>query len=308
MASIANIYQKNFLLRYDFDPAIPYYKKEDFKGLKGDENVFTSTRYQEIHYFTYYREPVRFKKTFLFLPGIGPGHKAYLRTINELTTKGYKVITLDYEGCGYSTGNHLPSINQPTLDTIELLNHLKFKNEVVVIGHSLGAYTALNVVNRVNSIKKAIIISGFLNPKYGMIKFVKLPIFASKISKYEASLDNRFNDSMNLDYLKNTSDDIFFIHSIDDPKVSYKHLVPKVSKLHNPHLSFYIEEHKRHNPTYTIEAVKYKDKVLDKYFKLVKKEKLQSEEERKAYFKDISIDKMTEIDPVVINKIISFIG
>ena len=115
-------------------------------------------------------------------------------------------------------------------------------------------------------------------------------------------------EDSNFNYLKSTTDEIFFIHSIDDPTVGFKYLIPKVSKLNNPHLSFYIEEHKRHTPTYKVEAVKYKDKIINKYFKLSKKEKFHSEEERKNYFKDVSIDKLTETDPVVFTKIFEFIG
>ena len=308
MSIIINRYQRNFLVKYSFDPAVPYYKKEDFKGLKGTEDSFINKNFQEIRYFSYFYEPITHKKIILFLPGIGPGHKAYLREINEYAKAGYKVITLDYEGCGYSKGIRLPSIYQPTRDVLELLNIIGFKNEIVVVGHSLGAFTALNIVNKVTKIKKAVIISGFLNPKLGMMKFVKSSFIASRISNYEYSVNPDFKELDNLSYLKHTTDDIMFVHSIDDKSCGYKYIIPKISKFNNSHLSFYIEEHKRHNPTYTVEAVKYKDKIVNKYFDLVRKNIFKSIEEKKEYFKDVSLEKLTTPDEFVFDKITNFIG
>lgn len=307
MSFIINQYKKNLLIRYDFDPAIPYYEASDFKGLVEKEDTFKNNKYADIHYFFYYYEPVKFKKIILFLPGIGPGHRAYLREINELAKRGYKVLTLDYHGTGDSKGSRLLSINQPTSDVIHLLNHLKLKEEIVVIGHSLGAYTALNVINKVNTIKKAVIISGFTSVKDGMRTFVPSRFVASKIEKYEKQI-SEYNSINNYEYLKHTSDDILFIHSLDDPTVKYKVCIKKLTKLDNTHLSFYIVNHKHHNPLYTEEAVKYKDEIIDTYFDKLRKNKFKSLEERKEYFKDVNIDDLTAKDEIVINKISNFIG
>ena len=307
MAIVSDIYARNFLIRYDFDIAIPYFDAKDFKNLRSTEATFNNGNGVEIHYFTYFYQPVRFSKVILFLPGIGPGHKAYLREINELALKGYKVITLDYEGCGYSGGERLPSINQPTLDVLDLLSYLKLKEEIVLVGHSLGAYTALNVVNRVNKISKAIIISGFLTPKLGMLKFTKSRLLAREIERYEAQIHPEFVNN-NLEYLKMSHDKILFIHSKDDPKVSFRHNINKVKKLRNNFLSFLVVNNKRHNPTYTLDSVKYKDKIMDEYWKRLNKHKFNSDQERLDYFKDVSIKEMTNIDQIVFAKIINFIG
>ena len=276
MSIVVDLYARNFLTRYDFDVAIPYFKAEDFKGLHALEDTFKNANGVDIHYFTYFYLPIRFSKTILFLPGIGPGHKAYLRAINELALNGYKVITLDYEGCGYSSGERLPSINQPTYDVLDLLSYLKVKEEIVVVGHSLGAYTALNVINRVDSIKKAVIISGFLSPKLGMLKFVKSHLFASQIEKYESKIHEDFIYN-NFEYLKATNDKLLFIHSKDDKKVSYRANINKIKKLKNPNISFLITNKKRHNPTYTLEAVRYKDHIIDNYLKLSSKGKFKDD-------------------------------
>ncbi|MCR4879883.1 MAG: alpha/beta fold hydrolase [Bacilli bacterium] len=308
MGLIINLYKKNFLVRYDFDVAIPYYEAKDFKGLKEKEHTFINRHNNIIHYYEYFYSPLKFKKVILFLPGIGPGHRSYFREINELALKGYKVISLDYEGTGYSKGKYLASINQPTKDVIDLLNELKLKEEIVIVGHSLGAYTALNVINKMSSIKKAIIMSGALNEKSLVKNFVKLSFIASRIQKYERKLSSDLGEINNLKFLKDTSKDILFIHSKDDPMVLYKLIIPKIKKLNNSHLSFISLDNKRHNPNYTVEAVKYMDQSINTYYALVNKKKLKTDEERIAYFQDKEIAKMTEQDPLIINKIINFIG
>ena len=307
MSYFINLYKKFFLVRYDFDEAIPYYQASDFKGLKEKEETFINSSNAEIHYFTYFYSPVKHNKVILFLPGMGPGHKAYFKEIATLAKAGYKVITLDYEGCGVSGGEKLPSMYSPTKDTLELIHHINIKEDLVLVGHSLGAFTALNVINKINKIKKAIIISGFLNVENAMRGFIPSRLIARKIAKYESSNNKLLLDD-NLSYLKSTTNNILFIHSKDDKKAKYKLMIKPIQKLNNKHLDFIIEEGKRHNPNYTLESVKYKDDIIDNYFKKLRKGEFKDLEERKAYLKDASLEKLTAQDETIINKIIQFIG
>ena len=307
MSYFINLYKKLFLVRYDFDEAIPYYQASDFKGLKEKEETFINSSNAEIHYFTYFYSPLKHHKVVLFLPGMGPGHRAYFKEINEIAKAGYKVITLDYEGCGVSGGDRLPSFYSPTKDTLELIHQLNMKEELVLIGHSLGAFTALNVINKINKIKKAIIISGCLSVEDAMRGFIPSRLIAKKIDRYETSRNNLLLDD-NLSYLKSTTNNILFIHSKDDKKMKYNLSIKKVQKLNNKHLDFIIEEGKRHNPNYTLESVKYKDDIIDNYFKKLRKGEFKDLEERKAYLKDASLEKFTAQDESIINKIIQFIG
>ena len=307
MSVIINLYKKNLLVRYDFDPAIPYYESKDFNKLRCEEDTFLNNHGNELHFFIYQYHPIKSNKTIIFLPGIGPGHRAYLKEINEFALQGYKVITLDYEGCGYSQGTFMSSINQPTLDVLTLLSYLNLKGEVILVGHSLGAYTALNVINKVNTIHKAVIMSGFLNVKYMMKSVLKSSLLASKIARYEESLNKEFKIN-NISYLNQTSNYILFVHSKDDPTAKYKYIIPKVKKMNNPHFSFLEVNGKRHNPNYTFEAVKYKDQIIETYFKKVNKGKFKNDEERKEYFKDVKLEDLTTQDNEVLKKIFIYIG
>lgn len=295
MSIIKRTYHKLFLIRFDPDPAIPYYKASDFKGLKEEEHTFTNSLGVEIHYFIYQKEVTK-NKTLLFLPGMGPGHIAYFREIDELTSLGYKVITLDYTGCGYSKGDHLPSMNTPTRDVIDLLNKLDNKEEIVIVGHSLGAYTALNVINLKSDIHKAIIISGIMNAKGALYSFTHSHIVANLLARYERKLDKEYGNINNKKYLETTTDDLLIIQSNDDPTISYKYNFLRMVKIKNNHLNFVTVHDKKHNPSYTVESVNYKNKIIDTYMDRLNKNEFKSIEERKEYFKDVSIDKLTTQD------------
>ena len=251
MGFIVNLYRKNFIQRFDKEDGIPYYSKEDFDGLKCEEKTFNNSLGIEVHYFFYNYENYKKDKLIIFCPGIGPGHTAYLAEIELLSKAGYRVLTLDYTGCGASKGETLLSINEPTRDVIELINLLHINEEMILIGHSLGAYTSLNVINLLPQIKKAVIISGFVNVSDELMGFVKFRFLANAAKRDEKKRDKEYGNIDNWKYLKSTSDKLLFIHSTDDKMVNFKYNTKRVMKLNNPNLSFKIVEGKKHNPNYS---------------------------------------------------------
>ena len=308
MSFIVNLYKKNFLQRFDKDPAIPYYSVNDFPNLQCEENSFVNSLNTKICYFTYFYKDFKKADTILFCPGIGPGHTAYLTEIELLCKNGYKVITLDYMGCGASDGERLPSINEPTRDVIELLCHLNLKDGVILVGHSLGAYTGLNVINKTSFIHKAVIISGFVDIASEMLGFVKLSLLANKVKKFEKKLNPEYGSIDNWEYLKNTDNELLFIHSLDDRMVNYKFNTGKVAGLNNPHIKIHTVDGKKHNPNYSMDAIKFMNESMGGYEYLIKEGKLNTLEERVKYFKDKPIGKMTEQDKEVWDVIFDFIG
>ena len=163
MGIISKLYLKHFACRYNKEVGVPYYSHLDFKGFKQDAFSFTNSKGINIRYFYYYYDKPREDKIILFCHGLGPGHVAYLREIEALAKHGYKVLTLDYTGCNESSGDNMISLNQPTRDVMELLDFLKLEKPVVLVGHSLGGYTALNLMNLRKDLQKAVILSGFLS-------------------------------------------------------------------------------------------------------------------------------------------------
>lgn len=308
MGIITNTYKKNLLLRYDKDPAIPYYDVNSFDGLKIEENEFKNSKEINIKYFYYYRDNYLKDKVVLFCPGIGPGHTAYFKEINELTSHGYKVLTLDYAGCDKSGGDGLLSMNEPTRDVNDLLKYLNLKEEVVLFGHSLGAYTALNTINLRNDIKKAVIMSGFISLESEMMFLLKKRFIVKRILKYENKIEPDYFGIDNVEYLKNTEDKLLFIHSTDDNLVEFSSSFGVVKTIKNENISLIEMNNKMHNPDYTDDAVSYMNSVFTEYNKLVKNKTLKTVEDRVNFFKDVSIDRMAALDLDLFAKILNFIG
>ncbi len=308
MSIVSYLYKKQFVCRYDKEVGVPYYSYSDFKGLKQEVNSFTNSIGIEIKYFFYYYDNYRKDKIVLFLHGLGPGHTAYLKEIEFLAKAGYKVLTLDYMGCAESKGKNMRSLNEPTRDVNDLLDYLKLDKPIVLVGHSLGGYTALNIINLRNEISKAVIMSGFLSIESLMSVFVKSKFIYKGVVKYEKKMEPDYYISNNLEYLKTTKDDIFFIQSDDDQMVPYNIALKEVEQIDNPRIKTLRVTGKKHNPNYSLDAVNYMNEVFDEYNELLKKKKIRTDEDRINFFKDVSLTRLTEQDEDIISAICGFIG
>ena len=307
MGIIAKRYIKDFVRRYDKEVGVPYYSHLGFKGLHQESFTFTNSKGIEIHYFYYYYDNYKDDKVILFCSGIGPGHTAYLAEINQLAKRGYKVLTLDYTGCGESKGECLASLNMPTLDVMDLLDYLKLDKPIVLVGHSLGGYTSLNVLNLRKDICISIVLSGFLSINSLILDFVKSKFITSRILKYERKAVAEYYGIDNVKYLEATKDRILFIHSKDDPMVSYKSSIEVINSLSNPSIKTISLDNRMHNPNYTDDAVKYLNDVFTKYNELISKKVIKTDKDKIGYFKNVSIEKLTEQDEKIFDEIASFI-
>ena len=306
MGLVSYLYKKKFVCRYDKEVGVPYYSYQDFVNLRQDSFSFKNSKGDDIHYFFYYYDNYRVDKVILFCHGLGPGHVAYLREIECLAKRGYKVLTLDYTGCGESSGKNMRSLNQPTRDVMELLNLLKLKEEIVLMGHSLGGYTALNIINLRNDIKKAVILSGFLSMPLLLPTFIKSKSIVDKVLKYEKKIDPEYYALDNLVYSSTTNDKIFFIQSEDDQMVPYINALKVVEEIENPCIRKLRMNHRKHNPNYTDDAVKYMNGVFGKYYQLIKNKQIKTNQDKIDYFKDKSLERMTNQDQELFDQIQAF--
>ena len=307
MGIIAKLYTKHFVCRYNKEVGVPYYSHLDFEGLNQEAYTFTNSSGVEIRYFYYYYDKPRDDKIILFLHGLGPGHAAYMKEIDTLAKHGFRVLTLDYTGCNESGGKNMVSLNRPTRDVMKLLDLLKIDKPVILVGHSLGGYTALNLINLRKELQKAVILSGFLSIQSILPTTIKNKFIVSRILKYERKVEPEYFDLNNVEYLRNTTDDLFFIQSEDDQMVKYSIGLQVVEGIENPHIKTLKMNGRKHNPNYTGNAVNYMNDVFGKYYYLLKKKKIKNDEEKIEYFKDVSIVKLTEQDEDVFKQLFEFV-
>ena len=308
MGLISYLYKKEFVCRYNKEVGVPYYNASDFKGLNEEVFCFTNSKGVELKYFYYYYDNYQDDKIVLFLHGLAPGHAAYFAEIDALARRGYKVLTLDYTGCGDSKGKVLGSLNTPTKDVNELLDYLKIDKPIVLVGHSLGGYTSLNTISLREEIKKAVIISGFLTIKSIGEALINNNFFVKRILAYENKLYPEYKELNNIDYLNKTTDDIFFIQSEDDGMVPYRIALEAVEQIDNPHIKKLKMSGRKHNPNYTDAAVQYMNEVFGTYYSLIKQKKIKTDAEKIEYFKDVSLAKLVEQDEELFDQITQFIN
>jgi len=308
MGIVSKVYIEKFVCRYDKEVGVPYYAYTDFKGLKQEAYTFNNSKGIEIHYFFYYYDNYQEDKIILFLPGLGPGHASYMREIETLAKRGYKVLTLDYTGCGESKGPYLGSLNTPTRDTMDLLNLLNLDKPIVVMGHSLGGFTALKVASLRKEITKVVVMSPIVTIRPMIFNASKSKFITHFVLKYERKVEKEYDKIDVPNYLKTTSDDILFIQSVDDPMVLYETSLKVAEESNNPHIQTIKFENRKHNPNYTLEAVQYMNEVFGAFNRRVMDKAIATDEERITYFKDVSIKRLTEQDQNLFNQIEEFIS
>ena len=306
MGLVSKRYIKDFVCRYDKEVGVPYYSASSFKGLHEESSTFINSKGIEIHYFYYYYDNYKEDKILLFCPGIGSGHLGYLAEINCLAERGYKVLTLDYTGCGDSKGECLASLNMPTLDVMDLLDHLKLNKPLVIVGHSLGGYTALNLSNIRNDVIATIAISPFLSIESIIMSGTRSKFATSRVLKYEKKVVPNYYPINNIEYLKNTKDRIFVIQSDDDGIIPYQISLKVIEEMNNSSIKTLRVTKRKHNPNYTEDAVSYMNEVFGKYQQLIRDKVIKTDEDKINYFKDISLERLTTQDEIMFDEIVKF--
>ena len=307
MGIVSRVYIKKFVYRYDKEVGIPYYSYTDFEGLNRESFSFNNSKGIEIHYFYYYYANYKKDKIIFFCPGLGPGHAAYMAEIETLAKRGYKVLTIDYTGCGESKGKYLGSLNNPACDVDELLNLLSIQEEIIMMGHSLGGYTSLKIASKRQEIKKIVVMAPILDIEAMVLRASKSNFITSGVMRYENKVGGEYAKINLPQFLKNAEDRILFIQSVDDQMVPYETSLKIAESMDNPNIEIIKMNNRKHNPNYTEAAVNYMNEVFGGYNRRLMDHKIKDDQERIEYFKNVSLARLTEQDQVLFDKIVKFI-
>ncbi len=303
------IMKKAFSIRSDGSPRLKYLQASNFKGLKREPFSFLSNKKQLIRgYLYYYPERLKQKELIIFLHGIGAGHTAYTTEINSLALEGYRVFAFDYTGCVLSQGQSIKNLLQPLVD---LKYALRFINsdqnlkdlDIFLVGHSWGAFVALNALSfKKSNIKKVVAMSGFNNTSSVMkMNHPLLGIMSPFIHLYNYFRYGKLARSSSLKSLKKTTKEVLIIHGENDPVVKPEKSFELFDKktTHKDNLHFLLFKNKLHNPYLSLEAEEYLYQVtLDKGL-------INKKSEIKDY--EVDYDLITRQDNNVIKEIITFL-
>ena len=311
---ILNIYRKNLFVRNDNADGIFYFAPEDFPGLQAHPWSFKAMAGHDLKgFFYHYPDPIP-GRVLVFDHGMGNGHRAYMREIEQLARAGFLVFSYDHTGCMASGGENCNGFAQSLSDLDACMEALKAEKALEgygfsVMGHSWGGFSTMNIAALHPEISHVVSMSGFVSVKRVVEQTFAGPLkpYRKAIMALEREANEKYVDFDAVESLKGTDAKVLLIYSADDPVVKkVSHYDPLVLGLQGKeNIRFHLEQGKAHNPSYTAEAVKYKDGFFKALQKLQKRGSKVSAEERKTFMESYDWLRMTAQDEKVWDLIVS---
>lgn len=118
------------------------------------------------------------KPLMIFITGAGIGPYMWKYQLDYFKT--YKKIVFDLPGHGDNSDETFTTIEELCNNIVEIINHESDNGKAIIIGHSIGAQTAMYMIQYYGSyVEKAIIISGLNKPMKGVSWLIKPMIILS---------------------------------------------------------------------------------------------------------------------------------
>ena len=306
------IYKKAFVKRYDDDHIIFYFSYKDFEGLEARPVQFPTPQKLSVHGYIYSYPGARKDDLAIFCHGMGGGHRSYMRVIEVLCRKGYEVLAYDNIGCWESEGEDIRGLSESVNDLAACMDWIEKEEDLKdrrlhVIGHSWGGFAAGNILNfRKRNIKSVTVISSFASiDSFSDAGFGgKMRMIKKSIIRHERKVNPDYADTSCVDAFKDTDAKVLWIHSRDDQMAAFSTGLQYVrERVSNPNVSYFETDGKFHNPNYTTDAVNYMRESFGTFEYLVKKRKLKTFGQKKAYMAERDFWRMTAQDPEIWNLI-----
>ena len=302
------MYRKNLFIRNDNQDGIFYFKETDFPGLTAHPYGFIAGAGHDLKgYFYCYPNPTP-DRLVVFDHGMGNGHRAYMVEIERLCRAGYLVFSYDHTGCMASGGEHTNGFTQSLNDLDHCLRALKAEpmlqdRKISVVGHSWGGFSTMNIAALHPEVTHVVAMSGFVSVQImleqlmqGWLKGLRKPLLELERQGNPDYVDFDARKS-----LKDTAAKVLLIYSDDDKTV---HADPHFMRLkdalaHRPNVRFLLVSGKDHNPSYTVDAVQYKNAFFKEFLRAKKKGLLKTPTQQKAFMARYDFVRMTKQDDSV---------
>ena len=315
----SKIMKKKFdevLGRYDGDPACYYFSPKDFPDINVEPYDIPGDRGITLKGYFYYYNVLNPSKLVIFDHGIGAGHLAYFKEIEYLAKNGYTVYSYDHTGCVETGGNGILGFAQGVNDLDHVLATLKqderFANvPFKLVGHSWGAYSAMNVVPFHPEVTHVVSLAGFLSAKALVEQYIPNMFmrYSPEVMDRERMNNPQYADLDARDSLKRSTCKLLHLQSHDDKKVTFELCTPLLEKaLAGRHDTTFIKlDNRNHEPNHTKAAAVAYEKLVQDLAQARKKKKLSTPQEQKAFMQAQNWDAITEQDPEIWNKILDFL-
>ncbi len=277
------INKKLFLVR-GVDPDNPcYLRLSDYPELNR-EPIKIGYYGEKIQGYLYTQKGKKDEKGFIILShGFFGTHIQYLADIYLLTSLGYQVLAFDQYGVGDSEGRNQVSLANGSyvLENViryVLKNNIHNNQDIILYGHSWGAYCSLCALKKYPEVKKAILRSGFVSPTktvLSLLKDSKKGFYYSIRPLYPLCYVLLFGlrNTRKTKLVKKNKTEILAIHSMDDKVVKYKDSIAKsLSKRKDNHIRIFVTEKGEHNSLIAKEGLDNYIKSISEYQKILSAE------------------------------------
>ncbi len=304
-SKIAAMYSGMLFTRHDADGSIFYFTHGDFDGLIAEPFEFNNNRGDVLRGNFYSYPDAREDTLVVFDHGMGTGHTAYMREIEMLARHGYRVFSYDHTGCTHSDGKAIRGFAGSLSDLDAAITALKAAEQLdgrrlVVMGHSWGGFSTMNIAAYHPDVEAIVALSGFTSVRTIQADNLSgiLALWRGTVWQLEEAENPDYVNADAVTTLAGTSARALIIHSTDDKTVSYKKHFGRLSKAleGRNNVTLLTVTGKGHNPNFTAEAVAYKDKFFAEHTAAKKKNALSTSEEKASFVSSYNWYKMTEQD------------
>ena len=296
------IHNKAFGKRYEANPLVKLYTKEEFNlgstliEINYKNDIIRGNLYSYNNY-----DPT---KLIIFCHGMWSNHNSYLQDIEYFCRNNLLVFGFDYLGVSSSTGKNIKGLGNSlkSLDIVVKYFEEKYPNkEIYVVGHSWGAFSTTNIILLHPNIKGIIALSPFISIYSCLKSFIpkNLSFLAPFIFLAEYLKNGKYSLMKTKDSLKNYKGKALILGSTDDSMISFNKNTGYIMKLY-PNLNYLIFDDRGHNPNYTALAVK-KLQSFQNDVKSVPSDKMVE------FMNSINFHELGELDLKVMDKLIEFI-
>ncbi len=307
---IEKMYRAQLFARADDMGTAYYFSAADFEGLTQTAFAFRAAAGHRLQgYFYAYDNPVE-GRIVVFDHGMGGGHRSYMREIEMLARRGYRVFAYDHTGCMESEGQGTNGFAQSLCDLNDALCALKNdpvygKCAISVMGHSWGAFSTMNIAALHPDVKHVIAMAGFvsvgriLRQMFGRVGIMKL--FYKRLWRVEQAANPAFVTYDAAETLKQADMPVLLIYSDDDPVVQASHHRDVLAQAleGRANVRFLTVSGRGHNPNYTVDAAQYLASYAADLAAKRKAGELEKDEQKRAFVSSWDWRRMTEQDEEV---------
>lgn len=322
LLSMAIKIRKNvFSCRYDDKHTLKYYETSDFPSMQEKPISFKSQKITINGKLYSSKEFDSYKALIVLCHALGPGHKPYMKIIDELIKKDYLVLAFDARGCELSEGKSVIGFGSALINLDDCLKYVESDKELssyplILLGHSMGGY-AVNNITRYNHKINGIISISSCNTSYGCLyeelthtSGMAMGIFKFFFRIFDFLKFGKKGTYASVDAFEQSDIDHLLIAGKLDTIMDY-HFNQEFFETQledNPHYTFLDVEDRYHQAYVTKEAADYDNKTTIEYYELKGEHQGKIPPTiNKAYYDSLDREKLNELDPMVMNTIFEFI-